>query len=123
MVVPAPLIALAGRLDGAGSLRTSDAPESPNVVRGRVARWSSWAERATDRELEPTFFSCAAGSGRRDDVTSTARGGDSVNDPDVSLQSIAALGSSPLHVGSGDGSSLEETPCSLAFCRLMRLSF
>jgi hypothetical protein len=27
---------------------------------------------------------------------------------DMSLQSTEALGSSPLHVGSGDGSSLEE---------------
>jgi hypothetical protein len=46
-----------------------------------------------------------------------------VDDPDMSLQSTAALGSSPLHVGSGDGSSSEEMPRSPAFRRLMRLSF
>jgi hypothetical protein len=68
------------------------------------------------------LFSCAAGSGRRNDVTSTAWGGDA-DDRDMSLQSTATLGSSPLHAGSGGGSSLEETPCSLAFRCLMRLSF
>jgi hypothetical protein len=46
-----------------------------------------------------------------------------VDDPDMSLQSTAALVSSPLHVGSGDGSSLEEMPHSPAFRCLMRLSF
>jgi hypothetical protein len=39
------------------------------------------------------------------------------------LQSTAALAKSLLHCGSGDGSSLEETSRSLAFCLLMRLSF
>jgi hypothetical protein len=106
-----------------GSLRTSEAPEQTGAVRERVACWSSRTGQAADRELEPTFFSCAAGSDRRDDVTSTAWGGDDVDDPDMSLQSTAALGSSPLHIGFGDGSSLEETPHSPAFCRLMRLSF
>jgi hypothetical protein len=46
-----------------------------------------------------------------------------VDDPEMSLQSTAALGLSPLHVGSGNGSSLEETSRSPAFCCLMRLSF
>jgi hypothetical protein len=41
----------------------------------------------------------------------------------MSLQFIAVLGTSPLHNGSGDGSSLEEKLCSPAFLRLMRLSF
>jgi hypothetical protein len=79
--------------------------------------------RATDRELEPTLFSCAVGSGCRDEVTSTAQVSDGVDDPDMSLQFTATLGSSSLNVGSGDGSSLEETPCSPAFRRLMRSSF
>jgi hypothetical protein len=72
--------------------------------------------RATDLDLEPTF-SCAVGFGRHDKVTSTARGGDSVDDPDMWLHSTAALGSSPLHVDSGDGSLLEETPRSPTFRR------
>jgi hypothetical protein len=41
----------------------------------------------------------------------------------MSLQSTAALGSSPLHTGSGDGSSSEETSRSPALRRLMRPSF
>jgi hypothetical protein len=52
-----------------------------------------------------------------------AWGGDDDDDPDMSLQFTAVLGTSPLHDGSGDGSSLEETPRSPAFCLLMRLSF
>jgi hypothetical protein len=46
-----------------------------------------------------------------------------MNDPDMSLHSTAALATSPLYDGSGDGSSLEETSRSLAFRLLMRLSF
>jgi hypothetical protein len=38
------------------------------------------------------------------------------------LQSIAALATSPLHDGSGDGSSSEETPNSPAFRLLLRSS-
>jgi hypothetical protein len=106
-----------------GSLCTSEAPEPPGAVWERVARWSSRTGRAADREHELTFFSYAAGSRRRDDVTSTARGGERVDDPDMSLQSTAALGSSSLHAGSGDVSSLEETSCSPAFHCLMRLSY
>jgi hypothetical protein len=41
----------------------------------------------------------------------------------MSLQSTAALAISPLHNGSGDGSSSEDTPSSPAFRLLMRLSF
>jgi hypothetical protein len=71
----------------------------------------------------PTFLSHTAVCGRRDDDTSVAQGGDDEDDPDISLQSTAALGALPLLDGSGDESSSEETPCSLAFCLLMRLSF
>jgi hypothetical protein len=46
-----------------------------------------------------------------------------VDDPDMSLQSTAALGLSPLHTGFGDGSSSEETPRSPTFHLLMWLSF
>jgi hypothetical protein len=46
-----------------------------------------------------------------------------VDDPNMSLQSTAALATSPLHDISGDGSSLEETSRSPAFRLLMRLSF
>jgi hypothetical protein len=49
--------------------------------------------------------------------------GDDEDDPDMSLQSVAALATSPLHDGFGDRSSLEETPRSPAFRLLMRLSF
>jgi hypothetical protein len=114
-------------LDGSAcrgrSLRASEALEPPGVVRGRAAFWSSRTGRAADREPKPTFFSRTASSSRRDDVTSTTRGGDDVDDPDMSVQSTATLGSSPLHVCSVDGSSLEETPRSPAFHRLMQLSF
>jgi hypothetical protein len=79
--------------------------------------------RAADRELEPAFFSHASICGCRDDDTSVARGGDDENDPDMSFQSTAALATSLLHDGSGDGSSLEETPRSPTFRLLMRLSF
>jgi hypothetical protein len=40
-------------------------------------------------------------------------GGDGMDDPDMLLQSTAALATSPLHDCSGDGSSLEETSHSL----------
>jgi hypothetical protein len=60
--------------------------------------------------------------GRCDDDTSVARGGDDEDDLDMLLQSTAVLAISPLHEGSGDGSSSEETPCSLAFRLLLRLS-
>jgi hypothetical protein len=79
--------------------------------------------RSADRELEPAFFSRADVSGRRNDVTSVARGGDKVDDPNMSLQSTAALATSPLHDGSGNGSSLEEMSRFPAFHLLMQLSF
>jgi hypothetical protein len=41
----------------------------------------------------------------------------------MSLQSTAMLATLPLHDGSGDGPSLEETPRSPTFRLLMRLSF
>jgi hypothetical protein len=50
-----------------------------------------------------------------------ARGGDDEDDPDMSLQSTVALATSPLHDGSGDGSSSKETPHSPAFCLLIWL--
>jgi hypothetical protein len=65
--------------------------------------------RAPDRELKPAPFSRAAGSDRHDEVTSTARGGQGVDHPNMSLQSTAALGLSPLHAGAGDGSSSKDT--------------
>jgi hypothetical protein len=58
--------------------------------------------------------------GRCNDDTSVTQGGDDKDDPNISLQSTAALGASPLHDGSGDESSLEETPHSPTFRLLMR---
>jgi hypothetical protein len=92
-------------------------------MRGRTVRWSSQAARVAGRELESTFLSHAAVCGRLDDDTSVAQGGDDEDDPDMSLQSTTALGTSPLRDGSGDGSSLEKMPRSPAFRLLMRLSF
>jgi hypothetical protein len=60
--------------------------------------------------------------GRCDNDTSTPQGGDDEDDPDMLLQSIAMLATSPLQDGSGDGSSSEETPGSPAFRLLVRLS-
>jgi hypothetical protein len=105
------------------TLCDSEAPVLLGATRGRTVRWSSRAGRAAGRELEPTFLSRAAVCSRRDDDTSMAWGGNDEDDPDMSLQSIVALGTSPLHDGSGDRSSLEEMPCSPAFRLLMRLSF
>jgi hypothetical protein len=51
------------------------------------------------------------------------RGGDDEDDPNMSLQSTVVLATSPLHDGSGDGSSSEETPRSPTFHLLMRSSF
>jgi hypothetical protein len=52
-----------------------------------------------------------------------ARGGDDEDNPNMSLQSTAVLATSPLHDGSKDRSSLEETPRSPTFGLLMRFSF
>jgi hypothetical protein len=46
-----------------------------------------------------------------------------MDDPDMSLQSTAALAMSLLHDGSGGGSSLEESSRSPAFRLLMWLAF
>jgi hypothetical protein len=67
-------------------------------------------------------LSRAAACGWSDDDISTPRGGDDEDDPDMLLQSTAALATSPLHNGLGDESSLEETSSSSAFHLLMRLS-
>jgi hypothetical protein len=112
----APPTASEGRPNKAGLFATR------GRTQGRTTRWSSRAGRAAGRELEPTFLSCAAIRGCRDDDTSVARGGNDEEDPDMSLQSTAALATSPLHDGSGDGSSLEEMLRSPAFCLLIRLS-
>jgi hypothetical protein len=68
-------------------------------------------------------FSRAAGSDRRIELTSAAQRSKDRGDPYMSLQSTAALGSSPLHAGGGDGSSLEETLVSTTLRHLIRLSF
>jgi hypothetical protein len=88
----------------------------------RTDHWPTRAGRATGRELEPTVLSHLASRGRHDDETSAPRGGDDDDDPNMFLQSTAALATSPLHDGSGDGSSSKETPCSPAFRLLLRLS-
>jgi hypothetical protein len=72
-------------------------------------------------ELEPMVLSRLAACGWCDDDTSTPRGTDDEDDPDMSLQSIVALVMSPLQDGSGDGSSLEETPDFPTFRRLIWL--
>jgi hypothetical protein len=90
-------------------------------VQERTPRWSSRAGRATWRELELVVLSRPVAAGRHDDDTSVPRGGDDEDDPNMSLQSIAALATSPLHEGSGDGSSSEETLASPAFRLLLRL--
>jgi hypothetical protein len=61
-------------------------------------------------------------SRRCDDDTLAPRGGDDEDDPDMLLQSIAALATSLHQDGSGDGASSEETPVSPAFRLLLRSS-
>jgi hypothetical protein len=100
---------LGGSTRRGGFLRTSEAPGPPGATRGRTTCWSSRVGRAADRELEPTFFSPTAIYSRRDDNTSVARGGNDVDDPNMLLQSTVVLDVSPLHDGSGDGSSLQES--------------
>jgi hypothetical protein len=118
----APPTASEGPPGKAGPLRLGGT-RPMGATRGRTVRWPSRAGRAAGRELEPTFLSRTAVSGCRDDDTSVAWRGDDEDDPGISLQSTAALARLPLHDGSVDRSSLEETPCSPAFRLLMRLSF
>jgi hypothetical protein len=68
-------------------------------------------------------LSRAAAYGWRDDDPSALQGGNDEDDPDISLQSTAVLALSPPHDGSGDRSSLEETPRCPAFLLMVRLSF
>jgi hypothetical protein len=86
---------LSGSARRGGSLRSSRASEPLGATRRRTTYWSSRAGRTADRELKPTFFSRAVDCGHRDDVTFVARGGADVDDPDMSLQSTAALATSP----------------------------
>jgi hypothetical protein len=68
-----------------GSLHASGVLGPLGTTQGRVTYRSSRAGRAADRELKPSFFSRAAICGRHDDVTFVARGGDDMDDPDMSL--------------------------------------
>jgi hypothetical protein len=72
---------LSGSARRGESLRSSGACGPPGATRGRTTRWSSQVGRAANHELEPTFFSCAAACGRRDNDTYMERGGDEVDDP------------------------------------------
>jgi hypothetical protein len=78
-------------------------------ARERIDRWPTRVGGAAGRELEPPILSRPASRGWQDDDTSAPRGGDDEDDPDMLLQSTAVLATSPLHNGSGDGSSSEET--------------
>jgi hypothetical protein len=98
------------------------ATRGAHVLLGTTRGWTVRAGRAAWCELEPTVLSRVAACGCRDDDTSAPRGGDDEDDPDMSLQLTAALATSPLHDCSGDGSSSEDTPSTLAFHLLMRLS-
>jgi hypothetical protein len=109
--------------DNGGGTKSSSKTTTTSAPLGSVVCWSSRARRAADRELEPTVSSRAVARGCRDDDTSVPWGGDDEDDPDMSLQSSAALATLPLHDSSGDGSSSEETPSFPAFRLLMRLSF
>jgi hypothetical protein len=91
-------------------------------VRERVDRRPTRVGGATECELEPTILSRPASLGRRDDDNSAPRNGEDEDDLDMLIQSTAALATSPLHDGSGDGFSSEETPCSPAFRLLLRSS-
>jgi hypothetical protein len=96
-------------------------PIPRGAVRERVDRRPTRTGGAGGRELDPTTLSCPASRGRRDDDTSTPQNGEDEDNPDMLLQSTVALATSPLHDGSGDGSSSEETPCFPAL-RLLLLS-
>jgi hypothetical protein len=99
------------------ALCDSEAPFRLGVTRGGPSTGPHRQGELLAVSLSP--HSCRA----RDEDTSVTRGGDDEDDPDISLQSTAALGASPLHDSSCDRSSSEETPRSPAFRLLMRLSF
>jgi hypothetical protein len=61
------------------------------AVRERVDRRSTRTGGAAGRELDPTTLSRPASRGRRDDDTSAPRSGEDEDDPDMLLQSTAAL--------------------------------
>jgi hypothetical protein len=97
-------------------------PVPLGAVREWVDRRPTRTGGAARRELDPTTLSHPASRGQRDDDTSAPRSGEDEDDPDILLQSTAALATSPFHDGSGDGSSSEETPCSPALRLLLRSS-
>jgi hypothetical protein len=97
-------------------------PVPLGTVRERVDRRPTRAGGAAGRELEPAVLLHPATRGRCDDDTSAPQCGDDEDDPDMLLQSIAALATSALQDGSGDGSSSKETLVSPAFRLLMRSS-
>jgi hypothetical protein len=97
-------------------------PVPLGAVREWVDRSPTQTGGAAGRELNPTTLSRPASRGRRDDDTSAPRSGEDENDPNMLLQSTTAFATSPLHDGSGDGSSSEETPCSPALRLLLWLS-
>jgi hypothetical protein len=111
-------------VDRSNGAQISAARECPFrwAVRERVDHRPIWAGGAAGRELETTILSCPASRGWHDDDTSTPRRGKDEDDLDMLLQSTAALATSPLHNGSGDGSLSEETPCSPTFHLLLRSS-
>jgi hypothetical protein len=90
-------------------------------MRERVDRRPTRTGGVAGRELDPTTLSRPASRGWRDEETSAPRSDEDEDDPDMLVQSTAALATSPLHDGSGDGSSSEEMPCSPAL-RLLLLS-
>jgi hypothetical protein len=92
------------------------------AVRERVDRRPTRAGGAAGRELDPTTLSCPASHRWSDDDTSAPWSGEDEDNPDMFLQSTAALATSPFHDGSGDGSSSEETPNSPALRLLLQSS-
>jgi hypothetical protein len=97
-------------------------PVPLGAVRERVDRRPTWTGGAAGRELDPTTLSRTASCGWRDDGTSAPRSGEDEDEPDMLPQSTAALATSPLHDGLGDGSLSEEMPCSPALRLLLQSS-
>jgi hypothetical protein len=77
-------------------------PVPLGAAQERADHWPTRAGEATGLELEPAVLSHPVSRSRRDDDISTPRGSDDEDDPDMLLQSTAALVTSPLHDGSGD---------------------